>query len=180
MKRMIQMAIAVLVIVGAGYWAFTTATPIQYSGSGIMFPVGSGHVVITNTGSEAIPIEMRSGERVSSFRISSADLGIAQSSKRIGTGRAAYHATEFELPPGQSRIDVVSGSGVRLVTRSDTRIEASVVSTAAGTVRWILILSGVAIVWALYYLSKLTEHRWLAGLRGRRTGAALQTKQTAT
>ncbi|RIK57679.1 MAG: hypothetical protein DCC57_01630 [Chloroflexi bacterium] len=178
MKRMIQMVIAVLVILGAGYWIYTAVAPIRYSGSNIMFPIGSGHVVIKNLGDEPMPIEMRSGERARSFRIASADLGIAQSAKREGTGRAAYYTTSFDLPPGQARIDVVSGGDVRLIARGDTRIEASVKPMAASTVRWAVILSSAAIVWALYSISRLTEHRWLSALRGKAAGGALQPKQT--
>lgn len=178
MKRTIQMVIAVLVILGAGYWIYTAVTPIRYSGSNIMFPIGSGHVVIKNTGDEPMPIEMRSGERARSFRIAGTDLGITQSAKREGTGRAAYYATSFDLPPGQARIDVVSGGDVNLIARGDTRIEASVRPMAANTVRWAVALSSAAIVWALYAISSMTEHRWLSALRDKMTGSALQPKQT--
>jgi hypothetical protein len=142
-----------------------------------MFPVGAGHVLIRNTGSEAIPIEMRSGERVASFRITSAELGLTQSSKRQGTGRDAFHSVNFDLPPGQTRVDVTTGRDVQLVTRSDTPIEAVVTPISPGTARWILVLSGAAILWAIYYISRVTEHRWLASLRNRSSGGALQPSQ---
>lgn len=180
MKKAIQMLIAVLVIVGAAYWAYTTATPLIYSGSNIMFSVGSGHAVVTNPGDEAIPIEMRSGARASAFRIRSSDLGLNMTSKRVGTGRDAFHSLTFDLPPGTARIDVASGSDVRMISRADTRIQASVVPVAANTVRWVLIISGVAVAWALYYLSRVTEHRWLGALRNRLSGGRLQPKQTTT
>lgn len=180
MKKVIQMLIAVVVIVGAAYWAYTTATPLVYSGSNIMFTVGSGHAVVTNPGNETIPIEMRSGARASAFRVASSDLGLSASSKRIGTGRDAFHSLTFDLPPGTARIDVVSGSDVRMISRADTRIQASVVPVAASTVRWVLIISGAAIAWALYYLSRVTGHRWIGALRNKLMGGRLQPKQTTT
>lgn len=177
MKTKIQIAIAVLVIIGASFWAYTSLRPISYSGSNIMFPVGAGHVVIRNTGNEVIPIEMRSGERSASFRVASAELGLAQSSRRQGTGREAFHAVSFDLPPGQTRIDVASGRDVQLVTRSETRVDAVVTPVAPGTARWIMVLSGAAILWALYYMSRVTDHRWIGALRNRGTGGTLQPSQ---
>lgn len=180
MKSKVQIVIAVLVIIGAAYWALNTTRTYRYTGTNIMFPVGGGHAIVLNTGNEPIPIEMRSGERVASFRISSADLGLTQTSKRQGTGSAAFHNLTFDIPPGQTRIDVVSGSDVRMISRSDTRIDATVRPVAPSTVRWVLILSGGAVLWALYYMSSATEHRWIGALRNRTTGGNLQPKQTTS
>jgi hypothetical protein len=180
MKTKIQVVIAVLIMIGAAYWGFTSIRSHTYRGSNIMFPVGGGHAIVSNPGDMPVPIEMRSGERVASFRIASADLGLSESSKRQGSGRDAFHSVTFELPPGQARIDVVSGSGVMMISRADTRIEATVVPIADSTVRWILMLSGGVIVWALYYISRVTEHRWVAALRNRMSGGNLEPKQTTT
>ena len=180
MKTKIQVAIAVLVMIGAAYWGFASTRSYTYGGSNIMFPVGGGHALVRNTGDAPVEIEMRSGERVASFRIASEELGLAQSSKRVGTGRAAFHSTTFELPPGQARIDVVSGSDIRMISRDETRIEATVVPVAGSTIRWILILSSIVIIWALYYISSVTGHRWIGTLRGRTPSGTLQPKQTTT
>jgi hypothetical protein len=145
-----------------------------------MFPIGGGYAMVRNTGDEAIPIEMRSGERVASFRVDSADLGLSESSKRQGTGRDAFHAVTFDLPPGQARIDIVSGSDVRIVSRAETTIDATVLPVSSSTVRWILILSIGVIVWALYYISSVTGHGWIGSLRGKMSGGTLQPKQTTT
>jgi hypothetical protein len=168
MKTKIQIAVALLVIVATAYFAFNWTRPLAYSGSGIMFPVGNGHVVITNTGSEPIPIEMRGVGRTTSFRVESPEIGLAASSTREGSGRNAIYSVHFDLPPGQARIDVVRGSDVALISRSDTRIEAVVTPRSANAIRWTLILSGGVILWALYYISSVTGHRWLQTLRGRR------------
>jgi hypothetical protein len=180
MKTKIQVIVAVLIMVGAAYWGYTSVRSYNYSGSNIMFPVGGGHAIVRNTGDAPIPIEMRSGERIASFRITSTDLGLTATSKRQGSGRDAFHAVTFDLPPGQARIDVISGRDVRMISRSDTRIEATVTPVAASTVRWILILSGGVILWALYYISRVTGHRWIATLRTRMSGGNLQPKQTTT
>jgi hypothetical protein len=180
MKTKIQVAIAVLIMLGAAFWGYTTVRSYEYGGSSIMFPVGGGHAIVTNTGDAPIPIEMRSGERIASFRVASPELGLSQTSKRQGTGRDAYHAVYFDLPPGQARIEVVSGSDVRFISRSDTRITATVTPVSASTVRWVLILSGGVILWALYYSSRVTGHRWIGALRGKRAGGTLQPKQTTT
>ena len=142
-----------------------------------MFPIGSGHVVITNPGDEAIPIEMRAEGRAGHFRVASAELGLAESSKREGSGRDAYYTLRFDLPSGQANIHVMRGSDVQLISRSDTRIEAVVSPLSARTVRWILIVSGVAIALALYYISRVTQHRWLGWLRKRMSRENLQSNQ---
>jgi hypothetical protein len=167
MKIKIKVLLAIVVIVGAAYWAFTTVTTYNYSGSSIMFPIGSGHVVVTNTGDEAIPIEVRTEGRAATFRIASAELGLAESAKREGSGRDAYYTLSFELPPGQARVDVTRGSDLNMISRSDTRIEAVVAPMAPTSVRWIRIASVVAIALALYYISRVTNHAWIGWLRGK-------------
>lgn len=180
MKTKIQVVLAVIVIVAAGYWVFATTRSYQYSGTNIMFPVGAGHAVVTNTGSEPMEIEMRSGERVASFRVASSDIGLNQSSKRQGTGRDAFHNVIFDVPPGQTRVDVVSGRDVRMIARGETPIQATVVPTADSTIRWVWILAGGATVWALYFMSSATNHRWIKGLRNRSSSGTLQPEQTTT
>src|SRR5690606_4095393 len=124
MKAKIKVAVGVLAILAAVYWAVTSVIPINYTGSNIMFPIGGGHVVVRHSGSEAIPIEIRSGERAATFRVESPAIGLAQSATRQGSGRNAFYSVHFDLPPGETRIDVTRGSGLNFISRSDTRIEA--------------------------------------------------------
>ncbi len=135
MKTKIKVAIALLVMVGVTYWALTSIWPRTYSGSNIMFPIDSGYVVIKHAADEAIPIEMRAESRTTVFRVASADLGLSETAKRQGSGRDAFYAIHFELPPGEARIDVTRGSGVQLIARGDTRIEATVTPVAASSIR---------------------------------------------
>ena len=179
MKTKIQVAVAVVVIVGVAYWAYTSVRSLTYRGASIMFPVGSGHVVVRNTGEEAIPIEMRAEGRTTIFRVASVELGLSESAKREGSGRDIYYAVKFDLPPGQARIDVTRGSGVHLISRAETPIEATVTPVSSGTMRWILILSGAVIAYALYYISRVTQHSWLAALRNKVGGNRLQPTETS-
>jgi hypothetical protein len=179
-KAKIQITIAVLIMIAAAYWGFTSIRSYTYRGSNIMFPVGGGHAIVTNPSDTPIEIEMRSGERTASFAIASPDLGLTESAKRQGSGRDAFYAVKFELPPGQARVDVTRGNGVMMISRADTPLEATVVPISSSTMRWILILAGGVIVWALYYVSRVTEHRWIGALRNRMSGASLQPKETTT
>jgi len=180
MKTKIKVAVALLVMIGVTYWALTSIWPRQYTGSNIMFPIGSGHVVINHAGAEAIPIEMRAESRNTIFRVASAELGLSESAKRQGTGRDAFYAVHFELPPGEARIDVTRGSGVLLITRADTPINATVTPVSVGTMRWILIGAGAVIAWALYYISKTTDHRWVESLRNKVSRRGMQPSGAAS
>jgi len=180
MKTKIKVTIAVLVMIGVTYWALTSIWPRTYSGANIMFPIGSGHVVVKHAGAEPMPIEMRAENRTTIFRIASTDLGLSESAKRQGTGRDAFYAIYFDLPPGEARIDVTRGSGVQLIARGDTRVEAVVTPVAAGTIRWILIGAGAVIAWALYYISKVTEHRWVEWMRNKLSRRNMQPTEAAS
>lgn len=175
MKTKIQIAVAVLVMIAAGYWAITSMQTQRFVGANIMFPIGSGHVIATNTGDTPMPIEMRSGGRLATFRIESSQLGIAESSRRQGSGRDAFYAMTFELPPGQARIDVTRGSDVQMIARGDHRIEAVVMPLAANTLRWIQITAGVVILYGLFFISRVTGHGWLKALRNRQGDSASPT-----
>jgi hypothetical protein len=180
MKTKIQVAVAVLVMLGVAYWAYTSVRSFSYSGSSIMFPVGSGHVVVKNLGDEPIPIEMRSESRAGTFRVASPAIGLAEAAKRQGAGRDAFYTVSFDLPPGETRIDLTRGSGVHLISRADIAIEAFVTPLAASSIRWILIFSGVVIVYGLYYISRVTQHQWLAVLRSKVTRTRLQPTETTS
>jgi hypothetical protein len=167
MKTKIQIAVAVLVMIAAGYWALSSMRTQRFVGNNIMFPIGSGYVIATNTGDTPMPIEMRSGGRLATFRIESSQLGLAESARREGSGREAYYALKFELPPGQARIDVTRGSDVQMIARGEHRIEAVVMPMAPGSLRWIQIGAAVVILYGLFYISRVTGHNWLKALRNR-------------
>ncbi len=165
MSVKIRVIIAVLVIIGAVVWSFNTIRQRNYSGAKIAFEIGSGYVVVNNPGKEAIPIQLRTNGRSTSFTVQSTELDLRENSKRQGTGRNAYQLVSLELPPGQAKIDVIRGGEVQLISLSSQRIEAVVTPLEAGNVQTVLIFTGLVILGALYYISGTLEHRWIGALR---------------
>lgn len=165
MGKKIRMVLAVAVIVFTAVWSFNSVRQRSYNGSKFFFEVGSGNVVVTNPGSEAIPVEMRSHGRTSAFGIQSTDLGLRENAARVGTGRNIFYAVKFDLPPGQAKIDVTRGSNVLFLSSSNQRIEATVTPLEAGSVRFNIGFSTLVILAALYYISGLQEHKWLKAAR---------------
>lgn len=170
MGKKIRVIIALAIIVGVAFWAFDSVRQRSYSGSRLSFEVGNGHVVVTNLGTEAIPVEMRTQGRAAAFRIQSAELDLRESSKRQGSGRNAYHTLSFELPSGQATIDVTSGTGVQFIATGNGRMQAVVTPMDAETSRVTLGFAAIVILVALYYLSRVLEHRWIGVLRSRLPG----------
>ena len=161
MGKKIRMILAVAVIIVTATWSFNSVRQRNYSGSKFFFEVGRGYVVVTNPGKEAIPVEMRSHGRAATFTIQSTDLDLRESAKRVGTGRNAYYAVKFELPPGQAKIDVARGSNVIFLSGSNQRIEATVTPLEAGSVSANIGFAIIVILAALHYISKLQDHQWL-------------------
>lgn len=161
MGTKIRVAIALAVIVGMTIWAVNQVLVRSYSGSHLNFKVGNGAVVVTNRSQDPIPVEMRSEGRTASFRVESADFDLRQTSRVQGSGRTAFHAVQFELPAGQSKIDVTRGSNVFFVSSSNQRIDAVVTPMDPESIRTTLIFTGVIILAALYYLSSALKHRWV-------------------
>jgi len=180
MGKKIRMIIALVVIVGTVFWSIDLVRKRSYSGSKFVFNVGNGSVVVTNRGQEPIPVEMRSDGRTATFRIESAELGLKETSKRRSVGRHTFHAVSFELPPGRANIDVTRGSKVRFVSSSNQRIDAVVTPMSASSVRTTLVLAGLVILAALYYISRMLEHRWVGVLRGKLPAGIFRLKRTTT
>ena len=161
MGKKIRMILAVAVIIATATWSFNSVRQRNHSGSKFFFEVGSGHVVVTNPGNEALPVEMRSQGRAATFTIQSTDLGLRETARRVGAGRNAHYAVQFDLPPGQSKIDVTRGSNVIFLSSSGQRIEATVTPLEAGGVRTNIGFAIIVILAALHYISKLQNHQWL-------------------
>lgn len=182
LMKKIRVAIALLVIVLTAFWSINAVVDRKYSGAGFAFNVGSGSVVVNNRGMEPIRVEMRADGRTSSFRVESTDIGLRQSSRAQSIGREAFHAVSFELPPGETTINVTSGSKVRFLSPSSQRIDAVVKPMTESGVRTTLIFAGVVILLALYYISYTLEHPWIKwikkAMRGKTPQGTDQTKPT--
>jgi hypothetical protein len=163
MKFNWKVLIALIVIVGAGYWVAISAIPHSYSGSDLNFEVGSGTVTVTNPSTESIPAQLVAKSR--SFRVSSAVEGLSGSSTRQGNGTSATYLIEFELPPGVSEFTITRGQDVRFVANTETRLEATVQPVSESASRTTLIVAVVVVLAALFYISRITNHRWIGILR---------------
>jgi hypothetical protein len=180
MGKKIRVIIALVVIIGVVYWAINTTRERSYSGSKFTFRVGSGSVVVNNRGQAPIPVEMRAEGRTASFRVDSAEFGLNESSKTQRSGRTTYHAVNFDLPPGQSKINVARGSNVYFVSASDQRIDAVVTPMRIDSARTLFVWAGVIILAALYYISRTLEHGWIGALRRKIPKQILRFRRPAT
>ncbi|MAU01900.1 MAG: hypothetical protein CL608_32585 [Anaerolineaceae bacterium] len=165
MGKKIRMVLAVALVVFVSFWAFNQIRERSYSGSKIAFDVGNGSLVVNNRGQEAIPVEMRSVGRLATFRVESREINLAETSKRQTIGGTTYHVVAFELPPGQTAVEVVRGSDVQFVSNSSQRIDATVTPMNASSTRTTLIFSGIVVLGALYYLSRSVNHQWVGTVR---------------
>ena len=167
MKFNWKVLIALILIVGVGYWAVYSVLPRSYNGAALDFKVGSGTVAVTNPSNELIPAQLvaKSG----SFRVSSAITGLSGSSTRQGSGSSASNLFEFELPPGVSEFTISRGRDVSFVANTETKLEATVQPVSGSTARTTLIVSAVVILATLFYVSNTTHHRWIGILRRQKT-----------
>jgi hypothetical protein len=163
MKINWRVPIALALIVGVSYWAGYSVIPRSYSGLALDFKIGSGTVTVTNPSNESIPAQLitKSG----SFRVSSAIEGLSGSSTRQGNGTSATYLIEFELPPGVSEFTITRGQGVSFVANTETRLEATVQPVSESASRTTLIVAAVVVLAALFYISRITNHRWIGILR---------------
>jgi preprotein translocase subunit SecE len=153
--------IAVAIIVGAIFWAVDSLRPRSYSGSNLNFPVGQGPVSMTNPSTSPVPVQLvAAGSRT--FNIVSTIESISGTSTKQGTGASTSQLFEFNLPVGNSEFTISRGAGVTFVADTPTLLQATVNPMSNDTARTTVIVAIVVILAALFYLSHLTEHRWLS------------------
>jgi hypothetical protein len=165
MGKKIRIILALALVIFVSFWAFNQIRERDYSGSKFAFEVGNGSVVVNNRGQEAIPLEMRAVGRLATFRIESPEINLGETSKRQTIGGTTYQVVNFELPSGQATIEVVRGSNVMLISSSSQRIDATVTPMSASSTRTTLIFSGIVLLSALYYISRLVDHQWIGSVR---------------
>jgi hypothetical protein len=177
MKFNWKIIVALVLIVGASYWAMDTTRQRSYSGDNLTFGVGSGPVTVTNPSDAPISVQLVSPE-TRSFSVSSTlDLETGTST-RVGSGREATQLFEFALPPGESTFTVARGRNVNFVAATETNLEATVQQVNATEANTTLIAAAIVILGSLFYISRSTGHRWIAPLR-RKQDAMLAAKQAA-
>jgi hypothetical protein len=156
--------VALVVIIGATFWAVDTVRSRSYSGANLNFGVGSGTVIVRNPSTEPVPVQLV-GTGTRSFTISSTMDGVTGSSTRQGTGRNTTQLFEFQVPPGVSEFTVVRGTNVSLVANTVTNLEATVQLSTESESRTTIIVAAVVILGSLFYISHLTGHRWISASR---------------
>lgn len=176
-KVALKIVVALAVIVAAAYWAITSARSQTYAGNELEFTLGGGKVVITNHGEEPVPAVLSARGSTAAFTVSSSNPELSVRSTREGSGASAMNTAEIMLPPGESDLQLTRGSNVTLRAESEARLEAKVARVSTNTLRFTLIVSAVAILGALYYISATLGHPWKGWLRGRVPGGAGQAEQ---
>jgi hypothetical protein len=163
MKIGLKVLIGLALIVAVSYWAVNSVLPRSYEGSDLSFEAGGGPVTVTNPSNEAIPAQLVGESR--SFSVVSAVEGLTGTSKRQGSGASATYTIDFELLPGESEFAITRGSDVNFVANTETRLEATVQPVSAKSLRTILIVTAVVVVGTLFYISRITNHRWINRFR---------------
>lgn len=165
MTRYLKIIVALVVIVGALVWAVGSLQTRSYSGSNLNFVIGQGAVTVTNPDEQPVSLQLVSaGSRV--FSVSSSIAGVSGPSVKQGTGSTTTQLFEFASPSGVSAFTVVRGTNVSLVTPDTTKLNVSVQSLSESDARTTTIIAIIAIAGGLYYISRTTNHRWIARLRG--------------
>jgi hypothetical protein len=155
---------ALVIAVGAVFWAVNEIRPHSYEGPNLTFSVGDGPVSVTNPSDQGVLVRLiDSGPRT--FQVSSTIEGVAGSSTRDRIQNARIHSFEFELPPGTSEFTISNGLDVTFVADTDTQLQATVSPLNSDSRRTTLIVGGVVVLGALFYASRLTRHKWFTTLR---------------
>ena len=158
---------AFVVLVGFTYWGVNSLRTRSYSGTDLNFGVGSGPVTVTNPSDEALPAQLF-GSGPGTFTVSSINNQVSGKSTRQGSGRNITQLFEFELPPGISEWTVTRGTSVTFVASVDTPLEATVQPLNADDSLTTLIVTAIAILGSLFYLSRSNGHRWISPSRRQR------------
>lgn len=169
MKFNWKILVGLIILVGAIFWGVDSVRTRSYSGTDLNFGVGSGPVTLTNSTDAPVPVQFIStGSRP--FSVSSASDTISGSSTREGSGRTATQVLAFDLPPGATELMVVArGSAVNFVADSDARLDAVVQPLLQNDAQTTMIVAGIVILGALFYISKATDHRWIHRFRPEKT-----------
>jgi hypothetical protein len=169
-RKTFKITFALIIVIGSLFWAGSSLQTQFYSGSNLNFVIGQGTVSVTNPSNQSVPAQLlATGSR--SFTVSSSITDIPTSSTKLGTGRDTTQTLDFELLPGVSEFTVVRGTSttpdVTFVANSAIGLEANAQPLNASDSRATLFLEVVIILGALFYISNITEHRWINVLRGK-------------
>lgn len=168
--KQLKIVLASLIILGTIFWATDSIRSRSYSGTNFSFVVGRGAVTVTNPSTQPVPVQLTStGSR--SFSVLSTIEGVSGPSIKQGTGSSSQ-LVEFSLPFGVNEFTVVRGSttasNVNFVASPPTRLDITAHPLNAAEFRTTLIVAAIIILVALFYISHVTNHRWINILRGKK------------
>lgn len=165
MKINLKVIVALVVIVAALAWAFTSVQTQAYSGSNLNFSIGQGVVAVTNPGDAPVPVQLVSrGARA--FTVVSPIAELSGTSATQGTGSDRSQLFEFAAPAGVSQFTVTRGTNVSFVTTDAANLIVSVQAISENDLRTTLIVAAVVVLGGLFYISRSTGHGWISRLRG--------------
>lgn len=163
MKFNWKVLVACVVIVGTIFWAVDSVRTRSYSGASLNFSVGSGPVTMTNLSNAPVSVQLSAPKQ--SFSVSSQVDGINGAATRQGSGNVPYTLV-FPIPMGSSEFTVLRGTAVTVAANATPNLEAIVQPLTDTEARFTLIVAVIVILGSLYFISRTTEHRWIAMLRG--------------
>lgn len=166
MKFNWKVLVAVVVIVGAIFWAVDSVRARSLSGTNLTFLVGNGVVTVTNPSDSPVASQLTStGSRT--FTISSGEAALSGISTQQGSGSKITQLFEFSLLPGPNVFTITRGTNVSFVGSADTSLQATIEPLTSDNVRATLIVALVVILCSLYFISRTTGHHWISNLRGK-------------
>jgi hypothetical protein len=168
----IKVILALVLVVGAVFWAVDSVRSRSYSAANLTFGLDRGPVKITNASDQTVAVQLiGTGSRT--FSTVSPVAALVGTSTREGTGSNSTQVLNIALPPGVSEFSVVRAGGaalnVNFVAATNIILEATTQPLDANGVRNTYIAAALVILGALFYASNATGHRWFNTLRGKET-----------
>ncbi|MFN8371861.1 MAG: hypothetical protein U0694_03145 [Anaerolineae bacterium] len=179
MKINWTITIALVVIVVISYWAIDSLRIRTYSGTNLSFAFGTGPVTVTNPSDAAVAAQI-TGAGSRTFTVSSATEGLTGSSTRQGNGISSTQLFAFQVPPGVSSFIVARGNQPVFTNSDGATLEVSVQPVNDEAVQTTLLVTAVAILGSLFFISRATHHSWLQLLRGKKAEVLTPVAATAT
>lgn len=162
MRINLKVVVAMVILVGVIYIAYTTVAQQQYSGEQLQFTVNTGSALVENETGEPVAVTMTSG-RV--FTVASSESGDDFVSAREGSGRNTRHVAAGELSATSQELRITRGSDVTFDLTGNGSLQVTVTPRSQSEISTIIIVAVVVVAGLLYYISRETKHAWLGMLR---------------
>lgn len=177
-----KIVLAFMVIVGVIFWAVDSVRSRSYSGANLSFDVAGGLISVTNPSEQSVAAQFKdTGFRA--FEVSSSIEGVTGSSIREGSGNTRIQQFAFDLPPGTSEFTISRGTNVSFAANTGTELQATMNPMSSEASRNTFVAAVVVVFGVLFYISNITQHQLMRGLRSKvspskQASAAEDTKPT--